>query len=128
MRALSVFLSLVIGIVILHNAVPHHHHEEIPVLKHDDACNSSEHHAGKGHLPASCRLNSVDFDIPRSREIKPEVTHIDHPAADWIPADEILPRTDAVISWITCNLPSAPLSVQPARPLSGRAPPRLLLS
>ncbi len=68
-QVISGFLFLVISIVILHNAIPHHHHEDIPIHQHEIAIGVKDPHANNDHQPLRCEIHTLAFNVPRAHTL-----------------------------------------------------------
>ena len=65
-RIIPIGLIFVIGIVIFHNVIPHHHHGIVPVRflsQEDDHC---DHKPGQGNNTETCNLSSISFTSSRT--------------------------------------------------------------
>ena len=68
-KVISGFLFMVIGIVIVHNAIPHHHHEDIPIHHHETANGVKDTHANNDHNPLQCEIRTLAFNVPKAHTL-----------------------------------------------------------
>ncbi len=64
-KIIAGYLFIVMMIVVLHNAIPHHHHVNILVHNHQVHDNCNYCHACDDHHPATCLIQSINLDVPR---------------------------------------------------------------
>jgi len=57
---------MVIMIVVLHNAVPHHHYGDILIHRHECKPGCDNLHSGHDHHPTKCYVHAIDLYIPRT--------------------------------------------------------------
>ena len=65
-KLLPGFLFMIMMIVVLHNAIPHHHHEGVLMHNHDLHHDDNDRHSDNDHKPEQCLIQSLDLGIPRT--------------------------------------------------------------
>jgi hypothetical protein len=76
-KLLPGFLFMIMMIMVLHNAIPHHHHQGVLMHNHDLHQDGKDHDSDNDHKPEQCLIQSLDLGIPRAlqttrQSIQPE--------------------------------------------------------
>lgn len=69
-RIIPGFLFMIMMIVVLHNAIPHHHHEGHLMHRHDMHQDDRNSDPGDDHHPEKCIIQSIDISVPRVHSAK----------------------------------------------------------
>ena len=125
-RQISILLSIIFGVFLGHNLVPHHHHAEkinVPVtarcpVEHGDHRDAHE----ADHHPMHCHaFNDVVFDKYSPRQIQPRVKMVQSTIVPVPIATQAAAADDGTPVYVCLKIPDPPSRYFGARSL--RAPP-----
>jgi hypothetical protein len=110
-------------IVVLHNVIPHHHHDYVLIHSHHDHDDQKDPHSGDDHQPVTCLFQTIDLDVPRNLTTNKYGTQANiTPLIGTSITSILLSNTDFIVTFFSIP-PQDPIDKVALINLPARAPP-----